>query len=183
MLEDYGLVGCHSARSNDLSIRANFDSTGCVRLRWQSIGEENEFSYAAIFEVKIGQKSERTLADLRGQTADTLFSDLVAIFIEGSDLSITEDSLVPSARCFQDTKKGKLVTRSNLQRLRCCVCHLHHEYTRSAPHRVRQFSKKYSTRTNTTGLMFLLEMPLRQLTGSSRGKKTKICTTPRLPSC
>ena len=34
--------------------------------------------------------------------------------------------------------KEQLVTRSNLQRLRCCVCHLHHEQALRAPHRVRQ---------------------------------------------
>ena len=43
------------------------------------------------------------------------------------------------ARCIQDTKKRQLVTRSYLQRLRCCVCHLHHEQAMRAPHRVRQF--------------------------------------------
>ena len=91
-------------------------------------------------EVKIGQKSERAFADLREKTVDTLLSDLgtVAFVIEGSDLSITEDNSVPTARCFQDTKKRELVTRSNLQRLRCCVCHLRHEQALRAPHRVRQ---------------------------------------------
>ena len=74
LLEDYGLVGCHSARSNDLSVYAKIDSTGCVRLLLASIGEANDFSYAAIFEVELGPKSERALADLREQTADTLFS-------------------------------------------------------------------------------------------------------------
>ena len=43
-----------------------------VRLLWESIGEANEFSYASILEVKIGQKPERALADLREKTVDTL---------------------------------------------------------------------------------------------------------------
>ena len=57
--------------------------------------------------MKFGKKSERALAGLREQTADTLFSDLgtVTLVVEGSDLSITEDNFVPSARCIQDTKK------------------------------------------------------------------------------
>ena len=98
------------------------------------------FSYASIFEVKISQKPERALADLREKTVDSLLSDLgtFALVIEGSDLSMTEDNSVPTARCIQDTKKRELVTRSNLQRLRCCVCHLHHEQALRAPHRVRQ---------------------------------------------
>ena len=73
LLEDYGLVGCHSARSHDLSVHAKIDSTGYVRLIWASIGWPNELSFAAILEVKFRQTSERALADLREQTADTLF--------------------------------------------------------------------------------------------------------------
>ena len=139
LLEDNGLVGCHSARSNELPVHAKIDSTGYVRLLWESIGKATEFSYASIFEVKIGQKPERALSDLREKTVDTLLSDLgtVALVIDGSDLDMTEDNSVPSARCIQDTKKRELVTRSNLQRLRCCVCHLHHEQSLRAPHRVR----------------------------------------------
>ena len=45
-------------------------------------------------------------------------------------------------RCIQDTKKRQLVTRSNLQRLRCCVCHFHHEQALRAPYRVWHFFAK-----------------------------------------
>ena len=94
--------------------------------------------------MKFGKKSERALADLRERTADTLFSDLgtVALVIESSDLSITEDNFVPTARCIQDTKKRQLVTRSSLHGLRCCECHLHHEQAMRAPYLVRQFFAK-----------------------------------------
>ena len=138
------MVGFQSARDNDLSVQARIDSTSYVCLLWESSGEENEVSNAAIFEVKFGKKSERALADLHEKTADTLFTDLgtVAFVIESSDLSITEDNFVPTATCIQDTKKRQLVTRSNLQRLRCCVCHLHHEQAMRAPYRVRQFFAK-----------------------------------------
>ena len=34
------------------------------------------------------------------------------------------------------------MTRSGLRRLRCCVCHLHHEQAMKAPYRVRQFFAK-----------------------------------------
>ena len=75
-----------------MSVHARIDSTGFVRLLWESNGEANEFSHAAIFEVNFGKKSERAIADSREQTADTLFFDLgtVALVIVGSDLSITE---------------------------------------------------------------------------------------------
>ena len=54
------------------------------------------------------------------------FSDLesVAIVVEGSDLSNTEDPFEPTVKCINDTKKKQLVTRSGLQKPRCCVCHL-----------------------------------------------------------
>ena len=127
----------------------------------------------------------QAITDSRERTADTLFSDLgtVARVLEGSDLNITDDNFVLTAPCIQDTKNRQLVTRSSLQRLRCCVCHLNHEQAMRSPYRVRQFSQKYSRRYNTTGLMFLLEMPMRQHTRSTRGKSTKTYITPQLPPC
>ena len=106
--------------------------------------EDDELTHAAIFEVKFGTKSEGAITDSRERTADTLFSDIgtVASAIEGSDPSIIEDNFVPTARCIQDTKKKQLVTRSGLQRLRCCVCRLHHEEATKALYRVRQFFAK-----------------------------------------
>ena len=105
LFEDYGLVGCHSSRSNDLSVHAKIDSTSYVRLLWESIEEDNEFSHAAIFEVKFGKKPEGAITDSRGRTAGALLKnpESVALAIEGSDLSITEDTFVPTARCIQDT--------------------------------------------------------------------------------
>ena len=61
LLEDYGLVGCHRARGNGLSVHARIDSTGYVRLLWESNGEANEFSHAAIFEVKFGKNPREHL--------------------------------------------------------------------------------------------------------------------------
>ena len=79
----------------------------------------------------------------------SLTLELLNLVIEGRDLSITEDNFVPTARCNQDTKKRYLVTRSCLQRLRCFVCHLHHEQATRALYRVRQFFMK-STRESTS---------------------------------
>ena len=108
---------------------------------WESIGEKNEFLHAAIFEVKFGEKSERVITDSRGRTADALVMNLESVELasEGSDLNIIENNFVPTARCTQDTKKRQLVTRSSLQRLRCCVCHLHQEQAMKTPYRVKQF--------------------------------------------
>ena len=85
-------------------------------------------------------KKEEAITALRERTADTLLTDLgsVALALHGSDLSITEDTFIPTARCIPDTKERQLVTRSSLQRLRCCVCHLHHKQAMRAPYRVRQ---------------------------------------------
>ena len=114
LLEDCGLVGCHLAKSNDLSVHARTDSTCCVRFLWESIEEANGFPYAAIFEVKFGKKPERALADLRDQTANTFFSNpgSVSIVFEGNDFSIIETKCVLTARYIQETKKKWLVTRS-----------------------------------------------------------------------
>ena len=132
------LVGCHSSRSNDLSVHARIDSTGYVRLLWESSEEDDKNRHAAIFEVKIGGEKGGVITDSRERTADTLFSDLesVAFAIEGSDLNTTKDHFVPTAKCIQDTKERQLVTRSGLPRLRCCVCHLHHEQAMKSPLRV-----------------------------------------------
>ena len=102
-------MGCHSNRRIDLSVHARIDYTGYVHLLWESIGEENEFSHAAIFDVKFGRKSDRVITDSRGRTADAPFLNLesVALVLEGSDLSITEDNFVPTARCIYSGHQEK----------------------------------------------------------------------------
>ena len=82
-------------------------------------------------------------AEPRERTADSLISNLesVALAVEGSDLNTTEVHFVPTARCIQHTKERQLVTRSDLQRPRCCVCHLHHERAMNAPVSVQQIIK------------------------------------------
>ena len=54
LLEDCGLEGCHSCRSNDLSVHARIDSTGYVRLPWESSEEDDKDTHVAFFEVKFG---------------------------------------------------------------------------------------------------------------------------------
>ena len=49
LLEDYGLVGCHSPKGNFMSVHARIDSTGYDRLLWESYDEEDKGSHAAIF--------------------------------------------------------------------------------------------------------------------------------------
>ena len=39
--DDYGLVGCHSSRSNDLSVHTTIDSSGYFRLLWESDDDRN----------------------------------------------------------------------------------------------------------------------------------------------
>ena len=99
--------------------------------------------HAAIFEVKFGKTSERAAKESRERSAEQLFADLepVASAVEGSDLGPTEDPFEPPASCINDTKKRQLVTRSGLPRLRCCVCHLHHQWAMNSPAAVREFFK------------------------------------------
>ena len=47
-----------------------------------------------------------------------------------------------TADCLRDTKERQLVTRSGLQRIRCCVYHVHHERAMNAPGSVRNFFTK-----------------------------------------
>ena len=65
LLEDYGLVGCHSSRSNDLSGRARIDSTGYVRLLWASSEEDDKCTHTAIFEVTFGKKRQKKQSQIR----------------------------------------------------------------------------------------------------------------------
>ena len=94
-------------------------------------------------EVKFGKKTEGITTESRERSVQQLFDTLepVALAVEGSDLGTTEDPFVPTARCIKDTQKRQLVTRSGLPRLRCCVCHLHHQQDMKAPAAVRQFFK------------------------------------------
>ena len=65
---------CHSSRSNDLSVHARNDSTGYVRLLWESSEDDDKNTHAAIFEVKFGKKAEEAITDSRERTGDTLFN-------------------------------------------------------------------------------------------------------------
>ena len=138
LLDDYGLVGCHSSRSNDLSVHARIDFSGYVRLSWES--DDDRKGHAAIFEVKCSKKTKRAATGSRERTAQPFdHLESVALAVEGSDLGSTKDPFEPTARCINDTNKRQLVTRSGLPRLRCCVCHLHHKWAMKSPAAVRQF--------------------------------------------
>ena len=166
LLEDCGLVGCQSNRGNYLSVHARTDSTGYVRLLWESSEEEDNHSHAAIFDAIFGKKAEGSITDSREVTADTLFSDLesVASVVEG----------VPTANCLRDTKEKQLVTRSGLQRLRCCVCHVHHERPMMRLVLFESSSKRYFNKWTTFWSMSLLEIPMRRHTSTSESRSTKI---------
>ena len=122
LLHDNGLVGCHSSRSNDLSVHARIDSSGYIRLLGESDVDDRN-GHAAIFEVKFGKKTNGATEASR----------------EGSDLGTSEDRFEPTASCINGTKKRQPVTRSGLSRLICCVCHLHHKWAMNSPAAVREF--------------------------------------------
>ena len=77
LLEDYGLTGSQASRSNDLSGHTKFDSSGHVRLLWES-NENDKNGHAAIFEVKFYFKTGVT-TDSRERTAGSLFDTLESV--------------------------------------------------------------------------------------------------------
>ena len=93
LLDDCGLVGCHSSRSNDLSVHARIDSSRYIRLLWETDDDRN--GHAAIFEVKFGKKTERATTESRERSAEQLFDTFepVALAVGGSDLGTTEDTI------------------------------------------------------------------------------------------
>ena len=66
--------------------------------------EDDKNSHAAMHEIKFGDKDEKVIAGPRDWTAASVFNHLesVALAIEGSDLNISEDNFVPTARCIQE---------------------------------------------------------------------------------
>ena len=139
------LVGCHSSRSNDLSVHARIDSTGYIRLLVESSEEDDKKSHAAIFKVKFGKKREKEQSPIRASEKLIRFLmtwSLLHLPLKAVTSTLTEDHFVPTAKCIiQDTKGRQLVPRSGRQRLQCCVCHLHHDQAIKSPWRVRQFFK------------------------------------------
>ena len=87
------------------------------------------------------KESERAVKESRERSAEQLFDILepVPFAVEGSDLGTTEDLFGPKARCINYTKKRQLVTMSDLPRLTCCVCHLHHKWAMKLHAAVRHF--------------------------------------------
>ena len=138
LLDDYDLAGCHSSRSNDLSVHARIDSSGFLRLLLES---DDDRRHAATFEVKFAKTSERAVRESRERPAEQLFADLesVALAVEDSDLGPTQDPFEPTASCIDHTKKRQPVTRSGLPRLRCCMCHFHDKRAMNSPAAVREF--------------------------------------------
>ena len=118
-LNDYDLVGCHSSRSNVLSVHARFDSSGYIRLSWEADDERK--GHVVIFEIKIGKKTERAVKESRERSAQQLFADvgLVTSAVEDSVLGPTENPFESTASCINDTKKRQLLIRSDLSRVMC----------------------------------------------------------------
>ena len=69
--------------------------------------------------------------------------------IEGTSAESTGGDIVPTSKCIEDTKELRLVTRNGRQRLRCCVCHLHHKQAMNAPAPVRQIFRRSFRRCTT----------------------------------
>ena len=80
-------------------------------------------------------------------------------------------------------RERQLVTRSSSQRLRCCVCHLHHEQAMKAPYRVRQFFAKVLKNVQHYRVDVIAGDVNAAAYKYYKKQITKFCTTPRLWSC
>ena len=87
LLNDNCFVGCHSSKSNDLSVHARIDSSGYIRLLWKS-GVDDRNGHAAIFEIIFGKTSKRAVKEPRERSAAL---KPVASVVESSNLGPTED--------------------------------------------------------------------------------------------
>ena len=123
LLEDYGLEGCHSSTSNDLSVHARTDSTGYFRLLWESSEEEEEDknSHAAIFEVKLGKKQKK-------QSLSRASEQLIRFFYHLESVAYTtEDHFVPTAKCIHQRKTTGNQIRTSKTTVLCmsppCGCY------------------------------------------------------------
>ena len=79
LLDDYGLTGCNSSRSNDLSVHARIHSSGHVRLSWEPKENDDKHGHAAIFEETFGKIKTGVTTDSRVRTAESLFDTLESI--------------------------------------------------------------------------------------------------------
>ena len=53
LLEDYGLVGCHSSRGNYLPVHARIDFPGYVRPLWESSEEDDKNSSSDLINTRL----------------------------------------------------------------------------------------------------------------------------------
>ena len=74
LLSDNGLVGCHSSKSNDLSVHARIDSSGYIRILWES-DVDDKHEHAAILEVKWARRQK----EQSGNRASDLLRNSVLI--------------------------------------------------------------------------------------------------------
>ena len=76
------LVGCHSSKSNDLSVHARINSAGYVRLKCESSEEEEDkIHMQRSLKWNLVRMQEGPITDSRERTADTLFDDLECVGI------------------------------------------------------------------------------------------------------
>ena len=82
LLDDCGLVGCHSNKGNYLSIHARIDSTRYVRLLWEPNKRRSAQSYSmAVALLMIMMLSSSTLTRASMTTKVTSVCDVVHLFV------------------------------------------------------------------------------------------------------
>ena len=113
---------------------------------------DNRNGHAAVFEIKLGERTSRAAEASRERSAEQFLNNLesVALAVEGN-LGTYEDRFELTASGINDTEKKQLATRSGLPRLRCCACHLHRKWAMNSHKCARTLLNRVSTSVSLQG--------------------------------
>ena len=137
LLDDYGLLGCHSSRSHDLLVQARIDSSGYIRFYKMMTEMDMQQSLRSSLAKRQKEQPQNRASDLLSSSL-LIWSPLHHLWKAATSVQLR----TPFSQCnLHHTKKRHLVTRSGLPRLRCCVYHLHHKWAMKSTAAVRQFFK------------------------------------------
>ena len=141
LLRDYGLVGCHSNKSNGMSIHARINSSGYIRPFWESdVDDKTDLPQSLKSNLARRQKepSGNRASDLLSNSL-LIQSPLHALWKAATSVQL-RTPFEPTASCIYDTRKGQLVSRSGLPRKRLlCMPSTPQAGIESSPAAVRDF--------------------------------------------
>ena len=148
--ENYGLVGCHSSKSNDLSVHAGIDSTGYIRLLWESNEYNDKRTHAAIFKVRFGSKAKdfSQICESEQLMRFTMTWSLLHWPLKVQIPMSVRTALCLRQKVFKTPREGNWWKDQVFKDNDVAWCHLHHKHAMIAPAIVWQVLLD-STSTNT----------------------------------